>query len=114
MNEANESYMADKVDLSVYDGDDNMEWGRTVRVKYNLDIEYRSWGIKDITPVIVDDIEIVGWNQETGEETAITILSSDIDIEWVDADTYSPFELDVTLKDGKVDAAVMTFGYIKK
>ena len=53
LREQAEDEFVSEVDLSVYPSGDShveIEAPRKINVKYRIDIEYRSWGIKGITP----------------------------------------------------------------
>jgi hypothetical protein len=56
LREQAEDEFVSEVDLTVYPHRDShveIEAPRTTHVKYRIDIEYRSWGIKSITPYLL-------------------------------------------------------------
>lgn len=90
-----------------------------VSVAYDIDIEFRSWGIKDITlsfrkPVTIHIVEQDLDSNVVGERDIEVDLST-AQIDWVEGDGYAPYELEVTL-DAKGAASEVTMNcyYMKK
>jgi len=85
-------------------------------ITFEIDLEFRSWGLKDINVYITDDIrvsgQIVTWgdDRDTEEDFNIVIKASDVEISYdSDGSGIVPHELEFTLQDGKAVDVIAHF-----
>lgn len=103
LREQAEDEFVSEVDLSVYpSGSSNVEIEapRKITVKYRIDVEYRSWGIKSITPYFL-----------AASPFSFNIITYDEN----DDPIKQPVEVDFsTLEDGKknVDLSIGDYGQV--
>lgn len=79
-----------------------IEAPKEVTIAYGMELEYRSWGIKDLNITVKHNIEfdltIIPEGADEGKEVHIKIEPSDIEkISWVEGRSYTPSSLDVGL-----------------
>jgi hypothetical protein len=86
---------------------------------YTIDVEYRSWGIKDISVmpkgVIEFEVEILDADDKVIKTLPVKIDFSTVDcsIEWMEGKSYDPSDLEVYLtKDGKIEEVTLSFYFI--
>jgi hypothetical protein len=88
---------------------------RKVDLNYGLDIEYRSWGIKNIDPTFDTGVTI-SWQDASGEhDVDVTAdILRDADIWWEESGFYGPTSLEVSVDSkGVVSNVQIWFSYIK-
>lgn len=100
-------------DVNIYDVD------RKKLLTYTIDVEYRSWGIKDISVmpkgVIEFEVEIIDVDDKVVKTLPVKIDFSTVDcsIEWMEGKSYDPSDLEVYLtKDGKIEEVTLSFYFI--
>ena len=96
---------------------------KTAVLVYEIEVEHRSWGIKDInvTPRSMDEFEVVVHSnlpEEEGKEEVILVkvdfLEIDATISWLEGSGIAPVEVHVTLgKDNRVVSVEIDFFYWK-
>ena len=98
------------VDISLPDKTWLADYVSKVNVPFDLDLEYRSWGLKGIDIILRDTITVsyTAVNQDTDEsqdrEVEVDLL--DLPIEWTASNYYGPDSMYLSLKpDGTVDYA---------
>jgi len=64
-----------------------------VEISYDVDVEYRSWGIGDITitPRGETSLDVV----VDGERRSITLDLDDAEVDWIEGSVYAPATLSV-------------------
>lgn len=119
-NDGNDDYEMD-VDLSVYmeglqDGEEH-RYPDSIHMKYNIQVEYRSWGIKDISVIpreaVGFEVEIIDVNDDIVDTVNVEL---DFDqyskISWVPGAGFAPESIEVTIKrDGTVTDIDFNFYY---
>jgi len=121
MTETNEKYRADvKVDIYTDKKDVFIDGEGDASITYNLDIEYREYGIKGILPILSGDsvVSYVESTEDAEHETdkEITVDLFNIKIDWVEGDGFYPVQLTLYVKeDNTVDytKSYLEFSYIK-
>jgi len=105
--------LADGEDANIYDVD------KKKLLTYSIDVEYRSWGIKDISVmpkgVIEFEVEILDADDKVVKTLPVKIDFSMVDcsIEWMEGKSYAPSDLEVYLtKDGKIEEITLSFYFI--
>lgn len=100
-------------DVNIYDVD------KKKLLTYTIDVEYRSWGIKDISVmpkgVIEFEVEIIDVDDKVIKTLPVKIDFSTVDcsIEWMEGKSYAPSDLEVYLtKDGKIEEIILSFYFI--
>lgn len=109
------------VDISLSDRAWLVDAPGKVSVPFDLDFEYRSWGLKGIEIILQGNI-IVSYtavNQDTDEsqDKEVEVELLDLPIEWAGSNYYGPDSLYLAIKpDGAVDytRSHITVCYIKK
>jgi len=109
-----------KVNLDIDGVEGEVEYAPKIMAKYRIDIEYRSYGIKDITMMVIDPIEI---EYMVEGETSYTTLKLDISElrdtnklleEWVAGGGYFIDSIDIYLnKDRSVRNVTLESVYAK-
>ena len=78
-----------------------------VEVPFNIDMEFRSWGLKDISVDLTSEVEVeLNLQDEAGNEKPLTIKVdlTQLPREWVRGGGYAPLEMSLHLTtDGKID-----------
>jgi hypothetical protein len=101
------------VDLMVKDYDGDVEYDESVRLQYKLDLEYRSWGIKDLT-VVLDKPVSVRFSLEDGTEKELKVDLSDARVEWYEGSAFYPHQIELTIdKQGNIKEKVVNMYYLK-
>jgi hypothetical protein len=124
INEQEDSYRH-RVELSVHfkspvDDDYDVDVSKDVELVYDIEVDYRSWGIKDInvTPRSMDEFEVVIRSIQTAKEEDVSV-KVDFDevtpsIFWLEGRGVAPAEVHVTLgEDNKVVDVEIDFYYWK-
>ena len=108
-----------EVEVSVFDGkpDVDNDHDKKVVVKYNIDIEHRSWGLKDITLSFNNPIQINVWevteDDDITNERTLEVDLSEANIMWREGGMFSPTGVNVTLnEDGSVKEVDIECTYI--
>lgn len=127
VNEAEETYK-NEVPLSIHfagvglDDDEYEESPDKVEIEFDIDVDHRSWGIKDINVFLrgVVEFEVVVKSDlpdEEGKEVVIPVkidfADADARIIWMDGSGYAPAELIVTLEGEEVKDVEVDFYYLK-
>ncbi len=113
------------VALSIYgsNSDFEMEYEKQVQIPYNLDMDIRDWGIKDIGLLVTATIEIpytmitydANGNEADRQEKTLTLDLSTAEIEWVGGGSFGLSELDISLTpEGGIANAKLVAMYIQK
>jgi hypothetical protein len=95
-----------------------IEAPKEVAIAYGMELEYRSWGIKDLNVTVKNTIEfdliIIPEGKDEGKEVHIKIEPLDIKkISWVEGRSYTPSSLDVELDpEGKVVSVELFMYYL--
>jgi len=123
LNEERQTFLSDvKVSLFLSDFSYDIETEndydlltRRIGLNYGLDIEYRSWGIKGITPIFDSGLTI-SWSDNAGQHdidvTADMLRTADI--WWEEGGFYGPTAIDVMADTkGVVSNVQIWFTYIK-
>lgn len=108
------------VDVTLYvDGLEDGEESRVtdkVQLLYSIDIEFRSWGIKDILVIprgyVEFEVEIMDVNDDLVDTLSVKLDfdNTDIPISWMSGDGYAPESLEVTIaRDGTLTNAELNF-----
>ena len=112
LNESSE-YSAD-IPVSIYsnkEGEEDLSAGN-VTVPFVVDYEARSWGLKDITLYLRNDIVVEYDNDETGGSGSVTIPADSIELSFSKGNYWGIDDLDITLgEDGKVQDATLNCTY---
>lgn len=119
-----EGYVA-KAKLNIYTSNHTLdvEHDQTINIPFNIDAEYRSWGIASIDLIIVSQISVpystvaIGQNGEEGERNnlAMKIDLSTAEREWVPGGYYGVSEVDISLTpEGNVANVKLVCVYISK
>jgi len=98
-----------------------VDFGKGLALSYNIYIEYRSWGIKDIAVVprgkVEFEVEILDAEDSVVRNLPV-VIDFDTDsysIEWIKSNVYMPEQIEVFLTDeGKIDEIILLFKYIDK
>ena len=105
--------LVDGEDINIYDVD------KKKLLTYTIDVEYRSWGIKDISVmpkgVVEFEVEIIDADDKVVKTLPVKIDFSMVDysIEWMEGKSYAPCDLEVYLtKDGKIEEITLSFYFI--
>jgi len=90
-----------------------------VSVVYRIELDWRSWGIKDINVALVDElefeVEITDLDGNVIDTLSIKVNPNNIKLDWVAGHSYVPESLEVTVdKTGKVLDAKLNIYYINK
>lgn len=118
-----ESYRSD-ITINAYV--DGLKAGEGVTVSdekqqltYDIEVEHRSWGIKDInvTPrgIIEFSVEILDVDDNVVDEIPVRIDfdTMDYNIDWQKGSGYAPDTLDIRLaRDGKIKEITLNFFYM--
>ena len=111
-------YYSTKVKIYLYvEGvETDIDHVQEVAVEYKIDIEYRSWGIKDMTPIFDRPVKlwysILEEKDNAGEQKEVNVDLSDAEVSYVGGGGWAPEQLDVRLsKDGKVLKKELTMRY---
>lgn len=125
--ETNSMYQfSSKVKVSIYISNDSTDKYSDIEteeiiIPYNIDVEYRSWGIKSIYPLVTATVKVPyivkHYETETGDEKEelreISLDLSTAELEWVEGGTFSLYELILSLtEDGGVANARIVCSYI--
>lgn len=84
-------------------------------ITFEIDLEFRSWGLKDINVYITDDIKVSGqivtWgdDKDKEEDFNIVIKASDVKISYDSGSGIVPHELEFTMQDGKAVDVIAHF-----
>jgi len=107
LNETRNRYKVEvEVSLTVLDYDGALDFDDKVVVDYDLDIEFRSWGIKGIDVFGVGSVAI-NYALDDNWKTLIVDLTV-VDIEYVNGSNIVPTELAVDIDaDGKIQKAIL-------
>jgi len=92
---------------------DDVTYDNKITVSYNIEVEYRTWGIKGYELYVTKPVTIE-YETESGESKSITIEPIKIDIEWQTGATVSPYDLYVQIEDDKLDVATLSASFIDK
>ncbi len=125
LNENYEDEFSGEVELSLYirglDDDVDYSGPKKVDVRFRMEVDYRSWGIKDIDVSLTGPIEfsVEIWHDEdelNAKELNISIPAENVKIGWTKGYHYLLDDLDVEIdgKSGEVTNAELTFNYIEK
>lgn len=112
--EASDTYSV-KVDLDVMQPGMEIEFGfpDQVEVKFEIDMDVRSWGIKDI--LVIPKGKVVIPLDVDGKDVEIEVDLETAVLEYEEADFISPTELHVTIdKDLKVIESTLYVGFFSK
>jgi len=92
-----------------------------VSVPFNIDLEFRSWGLKDISVMLYDEITVpyllVDMEADREEERELVVDLSKLNIDYYEGGGYYPEVLVIHLnEDGTVNYAdsYMHVSYLKK
>lgn len=113
------------VKLALYsqDHDRELEYDKQVQIPYNIDLDIRNWGIKDISLLVTDTIEIpysvveydANGEESSRQDKALTLDLSTAEIEWVAGGSFGLSELDISLTaEGGIASAKLVAMYIQK
>ncbi len=122
LNEADENYSINVDTVSVYvdglkDGEEEQS-PDSIRISYDIEIEYRDWGIKDITVTprgrVEFDVEIV--DAEDNHVDTIEVLfdfdAVDWHIDWLPGSGYAAESLTIRInREGGVEDVAVGFYY---
>lgn len=114
-------FLAKNVEISVFNKSNNDlyidDYGATAEVSYTIEIDYRSWGIKDIGVLIkkINPIRVVIQNLKTEEEQDFLIdpMQGEIEIDGSVVDSYGqvcPTSIEIHLDDNfKPEKTLVSF-----
>jgi hypothetical protein len=112
-------YYETEVKIYVYtQGDFEVDYDTKALLKYRIELEYRSWGIKSLYPVFSEPLEVrysvLDAEGEPGEEKTVSVDLSNAEVEYYEGSVFSPYEVEVKLDtEGKVLGATVNCSYIK-
>ena len=86
-----------------YPGDKDFDWKDKTVIKYDIDVEHRSWGLKGITLSFSKPFEVEVWERDGDgnviNERTIEVDPKDMNISWKAGSLYSPVGVDVYLNE---------------
>jgi len=107
-------YNSSEIDLEINSGDGSVSGPDKIRIDYRFDLEWRSWGIKDIEIALnvnpQFDVTLLD-----GENSEVTVPFENINITWVPGKHYIPLSLSVEIDEdsGDVKSADLNVSYIE-
>lgn len=93
-----------------------------VSIFFDLELDYRSWGLKDVSVSFSEPVSVYAESFDTysGESRGTKEFSIDLNkyissIDWVAGSSFVPVSLEVYLRpDETIETAVLVFSYIDK
>lgn len=102
-----------ELDFTVDGIDTDVEVASKVLLKYTLEIDYRSWGIRDIVPSFAFPVTITYLIEGEEKERTVVVDLKEADISFIEGDAWTPLKLNVRVdKDGKVLSKEIDMAFI--
>lgn len=103
------------LDLTIKSGDkiEDASHPHKIMVHYEIEIEYRSWGIKGVELYVTEPVTIE-YETDSGESKSITIEPDRIEVGWEPGAHVAPYQLEVWLEGDKLKEATLFVSFIDK
>jgi len=112
-----EGYETEVKVFVTYTGEDDIDYTTTVPLQYDIELEYRSWGIKEVLfsfkPISIE-VWLLDVEGDQGEKKVIDLDMTAAKKSWSAGESYMPLNVDVTLNpDFSVKSIEIGCSYIK-
>jgi len=99
ISESDDDFTAEiDVDLSIINHDDDVDFPNKLPVTYEIDIDYRSWGIKSMHVYFKEPLVIEYKKEFDSKYSELKLdLNKDVEIEYVAGGSFTPVSIEIYL-----------------